>query len=258
MRRVEIIGVDTSSLPKLSGEESRRYLEEIKNGNDEMKKEFVTANLRLVLSIVQRFGGNGKNDSDDLFQIGCIGLLKALNNFDTSQNVRFSTYAVPMIIGEIRRYMRESTGIKVSRSQRDIAYKALSARERMMRNGADGSVCMTEIAKEIDMPISEIACALDAVSEPVSYYEPVFSDGDDGMMLMEQLADDKNTDEKWTENLALNDALERVTEREREILFLRYYIGKTQVEISDMVGISQAQVSRLEKSAIATIKSYLQ
>ncbi len=258
MRKVEIIGVDTSLLPKLSGEESRRYLEEIKKGDDEKKKEFITANLRLVLSIVQRFGGNEKNDSDDLFQIGCIGLLKALNNFDTSQNVRFSTYAVPMIIGEIRRYIRESTGIKVSRTQRDIAYKALSARERMMRDGADSCACMTEIAREIDVPVSEIACALDAVSEPVSYFEPVFSDGEDGMMLMEQLADQKNTDERWTENLALNDALARVTEREKEILYLRYYIGKTQVEISEMVGISQAQVSRLEKSAIATIRSYLQ
>ena len=257
MKRIEIIGVDTSRLPKLTGAESREYLERIKSGDDSMKQQFIVANLRLVLSIVQRFG-NSKSDSDDLFQVGCVGLLKALNNFDTSQNVRFSTYAVPMIIGEIRRYLRESSGIKVSRSQRDIAYKALSTREAMLREGREVSANLTEIADEINIPVSEIACALDAVSEPVSYYEPVFNDGGDSMLLMEQLADVKNTDERWTENIALNDAIGRISDRERQVLYLRYFIGKTQIEISEMVNISQAQVSRLEKSAIQSIKCYLQ
>ena len=256
MKRIEIIGVDTSTLPKISGEESRRYLAEIKEGDDEKKKEFITANLRLVLSIVQRFSG-GRGEADDLFQVGCVGLLKALNNFDVSQNVKFSTYAVPMIIGEIRRYQRESTGIKVSRSQRDIAYRALSARERMLNAGADMNSCMTEIAKEIDVPVSEIACALDAVSDTVSYFEPVGNSGDDNMLLMDQLADTRNTDEKWTENLALSEAVSKVGEREREILYLRYFEGKTQVEISKLENISQAQVSRLEKSAIESIRKYL-
>lgn len=256
MKRIEIIGVDTSSLPKLTGAESAEYLERIKNGDDSVKKEFIVANIRLVLSIVQRFSMS-KVDGDDLFQVGCIGLLKALNNFDTTLNVRFSTYAVPMIIGEIRRYIRESSGIKVSRSQRDIAYKALSARERIMSAGGGADACMSEIAAEINVPISEIACALDAVSEPVSYFEPVGT-GEDSMTLMEQLSDNKNTDERWAENIALSTALDKVSEREREILFLRYYIGKTQVEISEMVNISQAQVSRLEKNAIRTMREYMQ
>lgn len=257
MKRIEIIGVDTSSLPKISGEESRQYLLEIKNGNEEKKNEFINANIRLVLSIVQRFS-NGRGEADDLFQVGCVGLLKALNNFDVTQNVRFSTYAVPMIIGEIRRFQRESTGIKVSRSQRDVAYRVFSARERMGNTGADISACMSEIAKEIDVPASEIACALDAVSEPVSYYESVYNDDGDAMMLMDQLADKKNTDEKWTESIDLSEAVQKVSEREREILYLRYFAGKTQVEISKAVNVSQAQVSRLEKSAIETIRKYLQ
>lgn len=229
MKRIEIIGVDTSSLPKISGEESRQYLLEIKNGNEEKKNEFINANIRLVLSIVQRFS-NGRGEADDLFQVGCVGLLKALNNFDVTQNVRFSTYAVPMIIGEIRRFQRESTGIKVSRSQRDVAYRVFSARERMGNTGADISACMSEIAKEIDVPASEIACALDAVSEPVSYYESVYNDDGDAMMLMDQLADKKNTDEKWTENIDLSEAVQKVSERERKFCTFGILRGKRRLK----------------------------
>ncbi|MEG1613463.1 MAG: sigma-70 family RNA polymerase sigma factor [Clostridia bacterium] len=257
MKRIEIIGVNTSELPKLTGAESNSYLKRIKEGDDSLREEFIVANLRLVLSIVQRFSAS-KAESDDLFQVGCVGLMKALNNFDTSQNVRFSTYAVPMVIGEIRRYLRESSGIKVSRSLRDTAYKALRAREELIKAGREFVPSLTEIAAEIDIPVSEIACALDAVSEPISYFEPVFNDSDDNMMLMEQISDTKNNDEFWTENISLYDALSLVTPREREILYLRYFIGKTQIEISNAVNISQAQVSRLEKNAIKTIRNHLQ
>ena len=254
--KVEICGVNTSKLKTLTDAEKNALLRLSKAGDQNARQKLIDGNLRLVLSIIQRFTTRGEN-LDDLFQVGCVGLLKALNNFDVSQNVKFSTYAVPMIIGEIRRYQRESTGIKVSRSQRDIAYRALSARERMLNAGADMNSCMTEIAKEIDVPVSEIACALDAVSDTVSYFEPVGNSGDDNMLLMDQLADTRNTDEKWTENLALSEAVSKVGEREREILYLRYFEGKTQVEISKLVNISQAQVSRLEKSAIESIRKYL-
>lgn len=257
MKRIEIIGVNTSELPKISGAESAKYIERIKNGDESCREEFIIANIRLVLSIVQRFS-NSKAESDDLFQVGCVGLLKALNYFDISQNVCFSTYAVPMIIGEIRRYLRESTGIKVSRNLRDTAYKALRAREDMIKSGIGFVPNLMEIAEEIDVPVSEIACALDAVSEPVSYYEPIFNDGDDTMLLMEQLADNKNTDERWTEKISLYDAMQLVPERERQIIYLRYFLGKTQIEISELINISQAQVSRLEKNAIATFRKYLQ
>ena len=252
MKRIEIIGVDTSSLPKISGEESRQYLLEIKNGNEEKKNEFINANIRLVLSIVQRFS-NGRGEADDLFQVGCVGLLKALNNFDVTQNVRFSTYAVPMIIGEMRRAIRDRTTIKVSRSMRDVAYRALKAREELSKlNANDPS--MIEIASEIDVPLSEVACALDAVSEPVSFYEPVFSDGEESVELIDQLADKKENSENWTEKIALYEALKHVPERELQVVKLRYFDGKTQVEISKIVGISQAQVSRLEKSALEKIR----
>lgn len=257
MKKISIIGVDTSTLPKISNATSIEYLKKIKDGDETLREEFITANIRLVLSLVQRFS-NSKADADDLFQVGCVGLMKALNNFDVSQNVCFSTYAVPMIIGEIRRFLRESSGIKVSRSLRDTAYKALRARETLSLGGAEFAPSLSEIAAEIDIPIKEISAALDAVSEPISYYEPVFNDNGDSMLLMEQLSDEKNNDELWSEQLSLHDALELVGAREREILYLRYFLGKTQVEISSIVNISQAQVSRLEKSGINTIKKYMQ
>lgn len=257
MKRIEIIGINTSELPKLTGEQSAEYLNRVKNGDEQCRREFIIANLRLVLSIVQRFSASNA-ESDDLFQVGCVGLLKALNNFDTSQNVRFSTYAVPMIIGEIRRYLRESTGIKVSRNLRDTAYKALKARESMLKEGRDSVPTLFEISEEIAVPISEIACALDAVSEPVSYFEPVFNDGDDTMLMMEQLGDNKVSEENWNEKISLYDSLKNLPERERQILYLRYFEGKTQIEISQLVNISQAQVSRLEKNAISALKKHLQ
>ena len=255
--KVELCGVNTSKLPLLKNAQMRELIAAAQSGDMAARDKLINGNLRLVLSVIQKFSGRGES-MDDLFQVGCIGLMKALDNFDVSQNVRFSTYAVPMIIGEIRRFQRESTGIKVSRSQRDVAYRVFSARERMGNTGADISACMSEIAKEIDVPASEIACALDAVSEPVSYFESVYNDDGDAMMLMDQLADKKNTDEKWTENIDLSEAVQKVSERKREILYLRYFAGKTQVEISKAVNVSQAQVSRLEKSAIETIRKYLQ
>ena len=238
-------------------EKTSDLIQKSKDGDKDALDALIVENTPLVKSVVRRY--YGKNvEYDDLMQLGSMGLLKAIKNFDENFNVRFSTYAVPMIIGEIRRFQRESTGIKVSRSQRDVAYRVFSARERMGNTGADISVCMSEIAKEIDVPASEIACALDAVSEPVSYFESVYNDDGDAMMLMDQLADKKNTDEKWTENIDLSEAVQKVSEREREILYLRYFAGKTQVEISKAVNVSQAQVSRLEKSAIETIRKYLQ
>ena len=238
-------------------EKTSDLIQKSKDGDKDALDALIVENTPLVKSVVRRY--SGKNvEYDDLMQLGSMGLLKAIKNFDENFNVRFSTYAVPMIIGEIRRFQRESTGIKVSRSQRDVAYRVFSARERMGNTGADISACMSEIAKEIDVPASEIACALDAVSEPVSYYESVYNDDGDAMMLMDQLADKKNTDEKWTENIDLSEAVQKVSEREREILYLRYFAGKTQVEISKAVNVSQAQVSRLEKSAIETIRKYLQ
>lgn len=255
MQRVEIIGVDTSSLPKIGAKESLDLIKKIRQGDEQSRELFITANLRLVLSVVKRFGRKGV-DRDDLFQIGCVGLLKALNNFDVSQNVQFSTYAVPMIIGEIRRFLRDSSGIKVSRNLRDIAYKALKAQEELTAEyGARPGIC--EISEEIGLPVSEIACALDAVSDTVSYFDPVFDDGEDSMLLMDQLADKKNTESNWLDNIDLTEGIKTVPEKEREVLYLRYYIGKTQTEISRSVNISQAQVSRLEKNAIERLRRQL-
>ena len=252
MKRIEIIGVDTSSLPKISGEESRQYLLEIKNGNEEKKNEFINANIRLVLSIVQRFS-NGRGEADDLFQVGCVGLLKALNNFDVTQNVRFSTYAVPMIIGEIRRYLRDNSSVRVSRSMRDTAYKVLQVRDKYLaENQREPTV--EQIAQELGIPREEVVFAMDAIVDPVSLYEPVYSDGGDAICVMDQVSDTRNTDEAWTDRIALKEAMKRLDDRERRILSLRFYEGKTQMEVSAEVGISQAQVSRLEKGAINTIK----
>lgn len=252
MGRVTICGLDTSTLPRLNSSECDMLLKRIQQGDGEARDLFLRANMRLVLSCVGRFS-KSQESADDLFQVGMVGLLKALNNFDASLDVRFSTYAVPMILGEIKRALRDRTTIKVSRSLRDTAYRALKARERMMEQGKEEPDLM-EISAEIGVPIKEVACALDAVSEPISFYEPVFSDGEDSLELVDRLADDKETSENWSERLALHEALKNVPERELEVIKLRYFDGKTQVEISNLIGISQAQVSRLEKTAIARIR----
>lgn len=252
--RVEICGIETSKLPKLSAKESKELLDKIKAGDIEARNYFIFANMRLVLSLVQRFD-NKNVSSDDLFQVGCVGLLKAINNFDTTLNVMFSTYAVPMIIGEIRRYLRDRTSIKVSRSMRDLAYQAIQARDRLSIN-SDSQPSLAEIASEIDVDVKEVCCALDAISEPISIYEPVYSEGEDTILLLDQLNDNSSPSETWIENVSLKDAIESLPERERKVLELRYFKGKTQVEISEEVNISQAQVSRLEKSAINRMKAF--
>jgi len=252
--RVEICGIETSKLPKLSAKESKELLEKIKAGDEEARDYFIFANMRLVLSLVQRFD-NKNISSDDLFQVGCVGLLKAINNFDITLNVMFSTYAVPMIIGEIRRFLRDRTSIKVSRSMRDLAYQAIQARDRLSIN-SEAQPSLAEIAEELDINVREVACALDAISEPVSIYEPVYSEGEDTILLLDQLNDNSSPSETLIENVSLKDAINSLPERERKVLELRYFKGKTQVEISQEVNISQAQVSRLEKSAINRMKAF--
>ncbi len=253
MRKVTIIGVDTATLPKLTSEDTNKILNEIKTtGNEELKQYFINANLRLVLSIVQRFN-NDKVSSDDLFQVGCVGLLKAVNNFDTSLNVMFSTYAVPMIIGEIKRFMRDANSLKVSRKIRDTAYLALKAKEKLRHEG-NVEPQLFEIAQELDMPVQDIEQALDAVSDPVSLYESVYGDGEDSLLLMEQICDTKSNEVNWIDNVELTDAVALLPEKEKKIIVLRYYIGKTQMEIAEELDISQAQVSRMEKNALRKIK----
>jgi RNA polymerase sporulation-specific sigma factor len=255
MNKVCVTGLDTSTLPKLSAKELSALLERISKGDSEARELFIRANMRLVLSLVGRFP-RAEENADDMFQVGMVGLIKALNNFDYNLGVCFSTYAVPMIVGEIKRCLRDRTGIKVSRSLRDTAYKALRARE-MLEDG-NKEPLMEEIAQEIGVSLSEVACALDAVSDTLSFYDPVFgNDVEEGMMLLDQIADQKENSDKWAENIALEEALAIVPEREIQIVKMRYYEGKTQVEISAMTGISQAQVSRLEKSAINRLRRCL-
>ena len=254
MHKVIICGVDTSKLPQLKADEQDRLLVLIKRDNDkEAREKFVMANLRLVLSLVQRF--DSKYDSNDLFQVGTVGLLKALNNFDMSYNVKFSTYAVPMILGEIRKFVKESTSIKVSRSMRDTAYLALKAREEIEIK-EQKTATISEIAEYIDKPISEVACALNAISEPVSIYDTVYSDDEDSLSLMDQLSDERETEERWTDNIALKESFQSLSEKEKLVLLLRYFKDKTQVEIAEIIGVSQAQVSRLEKIALSKMKTY--
>lgn len=254
MRKVVINGIDTSSLPKLTQEEISELLLKAKEGDKEAKDKLVIANLRLVLSMVQRF--SSRANGDDLFQVGVVGLMKAIEGFDSKFNVRFSTYAVPMINGEIRRFIKESTGIKVSRSMRDVAYKALKAKENFeLKNSTLPT--MLEIAEEIDVPLKDVVCALDAVSDTISLQECVFSDGDEGLLLMEQIGDDRQNEELWSTNLAIRQAIANLPDKEKEVLKLRYYVGRTQMEISKNIGISQAQVSRLEKNALSKIKECL-
>ena len=255
LNKVEICGVNTSKLPILKAEEKEELFRRIKQGDEEARELYIKGNLRLVLSVIKRFSNSSEN-MDDLFQIGCIGLIKAIDNFDTTLNVKFSTYAVPMIIGEIRRYLRDNNSIRVSRSLRDIAYKALSAREQLTRLHAKEPTIM-EIAQEIGISGEDITYALDAIQTPVSLYEPVFTDGGDPLYVMDQISDKKNKEETWVENLSLREAINRLNKRERHIIDLRFYEGKTQMEVAQEIGISQAQVSRLEKNALKAMRNYL-
>ncbi len=253
--KVKVCGVDTSTLPKLTNEQLTDLMKKVKQGDEFARDEFVVANLRLVLSVVQRFS-NKKEKSDDMFQVGCVGLMKAIDNFDLSLNVRFSTYAVPMIIGEIRRFLRDNNSIRVSRSLRDIAYRALGAREVLAKK-FDREPTNDEIAKVIGEDVRQVNFALDAISETVSLNEPVYNDGNEAVRVMDQVSDVKNSDEAMTEKIAIRDAVSKLNPKEKEILLMRYFIGKTQMEVSEEVGISQAQVSRLEKNALEAIKRNL-
>ncbi len=250
--KVEICGVNTSKLKTLSNEQMMELIERSQAGDDEARGKLVEGNLKLVLSVVQRFMGRGENP-DDLFQVGCIGLLKAIANFDTSKQVRFSTYGVPMIAGELRRYLRDYSPIRVSRSVRDTAYRVLQCKQSITaRDGKEPT--MEQIAQELQLPLEQVVSAMDAITAPVSLYEPVYSDGGDPLTVMDQVRDRKNTDEQWLESIALREAIKDLSEREKRILALRFYSGKTQMEVASQVGISQAQVSRLEKSALSSIR----
>ena len=255
LNKVEICGVNTSSLPILKQEEKDELFRRIKQGDIKAREQYIKGNLRLVLSVIRRFQNSNENP-DDLFQIGCIGLMKAVDNFDDTLMVKFSTYAVPMIIGEIRRYLRDYNSIRVSRSLRDIAYKAIYAKENYIRQNLKEPT-MEEIAKEIGIEKEMIVYALDAIQSPVSLYEPVYSEGGDTLYVMDQISDRKNKEEHWLENLSLKEAMNRLGSRERHIIEMRFYEGKTQMEVADEIGISQAQVSRLEKNALKTMRNYL-
>lgn len=252
MNKVEISNVNTSKLPVLSNEEKKELFVKIKQGDEAARQKFINGNLKLVLSVVKKFTNRGENP-DDLFQVGCIGLIKAIDNFDLSQNVLFSTYAVPMIIGEIRRHLRDNNPIRVSRSLRDIAYKALQAKERLITQNSKEPT-LDEIAKEIGITKEEIAYALDAIQEPVSLYEPVYNDGADSLYIMDQVKDSKNIDENWIEDISISEAMRKLNAREKMILTKRFFDGKTQMEVADEIGISQAQVSRLEKTALLRMR----
>ena len=255
LNKVEICGVNTSSLPILKSDEKEALFQKIKKGDSEAREQYIKGNLRLVLSVIKRFQNSNEN-ADDLFQIGCIGLIKAIDNFDTTLNVKFSTYAVPMIIGEIRRYLRDNNSIRVSRSLRDIAYRAIYAKETYMKNNLKEPT-IAEIANEIGIEKETIVYAMDAIQNPVSLFEPVYTEGGDTLYVMDQISDKKNREENWVENLSLREAINRLNQRERHIIDLRFYEGKTQMEVAQEIGISQAQVSRLEKNALKTMRNYL-
>lgn len=255
INKVEICGVNTSKLPILTNDQKKVLFERIKNGDISAREEFIRGNLRLVLSVIQRFNNRGEY-VDDLFQVGCIGLIKAIDNFDTSHGVKFSTYAVPMIIGEIRRYLRDNNSIRVSRSLRDIAYKALQAKERLIgKNSKEPTIL--EIAQELQIPKEDVVFALDAIQDPISLFEPVYHDGGDAIFVMDQVGDEKNSDDTWLESISLKEAIRKLNEREKLIISLRFYEGKTQMEVAEEIGISQAQVSRLEKTALNNMKKYI-
>lgn len=254
--KVVICGVDTSTLPVIKNERMRELFPRVHAGDSDARAEFIQGNLRLVLSVIQRFNNRGES-VDDLFQVGCIGLMKAIDNFDVSQNVRFSTYAVPMIIGEIRRYLRDNNPIRVSRSLRDTAYRALRARETLIcKNGREPGV--GEIASEIEMPEHDVVYALEAVQDPVSLFDPVYQDGGDAIYVMDQVRDDRVTEDDWVRDLSINQALDHLHERERSIINRRFFQGRTQMEVAEEIGISQAQVSRLEKAALQQMRRYMQ
>ena len=253
--KVEICGINTSKLQTLKSDEVTQLLRQAKDGDTQAREKLIYGNLRLVLSVVQKFLNRGEN-VDDLFQVGCIGLMKAIDNFDINQPVRFSTYGVPMIVGEIRRYLRDNSAIRVSRSMRDTAYKVLQAREKLMEN-SQREPTVEQIAQYLEIPREDVVFAMDAIVDPVSLYEPIYSDGGDAICVMDQVKDTDNTDENWIEQLAMKEAISRLNDRERHILAMRFYEGKTQMEVSAEIGISQAQVSRLEKGAIAAIKKRL-
>ena len=253
--KVEICGVNTSKLPLLKAEEKEALFQQIEAGDSKARETYIEGNLRLVLSVIKRFASSNEN-VDDLFQIGCIGLIKAIDNFDTSLKVKFSTYAVPMIIGEIRRYLRDNSTMRVSRSLKDTAYKAIYAKENLTRKNLK-EPSIEEIAAEIGIAKEDIAYALDAIQNPMSLYEPIVTDGGDTLYVMDQISDKKNKEETWVEHLSLSEAMKRLSAREREIITLRFFEGKTQMEVADAIGISQAQVSRLEKSALRAMRSYL-
>lgn len=255
INKVEICGVNTSKLKVLKESEKIELLKRVReHGDEDARNQLINGNLRLVLSVVQKFTNRGEN-LDDLFQVGCIGLIKSIDNFDTSHNVRFSTYAVPMIIGEIRRYLRDNNSIRVSRSLRDTAYKAMQIKERMVNENMKEPT-VDEIAKEMGVPKSDVVMALEAIVEPVSLYEPAYSDGGDTIFVMDQVGD-KTGDKDWLDEISLKEAIKNLGEREKKILSLRFFVGKTQMEVANEIGISQAQVSRLEKSALSRIKKQI-
>ena len=253
--KVSIAGVDTTKLPKLKSSDMLELMERIKRGDQRAREYFIVANLRLVLSVVHRFGSKGDR-ADDMFQVGCVGLMKAIDNFDESLNVKFSTYAVPMIVGEIKRYLRDNTTVRVSRSLRDIAYKALSVKDMLAKKSAEEPT-IEEIAREMELSPKIVTFALDAISETVSLSDPIYNDGTETIELLDQIADTKHTDDNLYENISIKDAIKVLPAREKEILLMRYYVGKTQTEVSEEIGISQAQVSRLEKSALKILKDFL-
>lgn len=253
--KVEICGVNTSQLPVLTNEEMMELFSRMHAGDESARQEFIQGNLRLVLSVIKRFNNRGES-VDDLFQVGCIGLIKAIDNFDTSHNVRFSTYAVPMIIGEIRRYLRDNNSIRVSRSLRDTAYKALQVRDQLIfKNSKEPTI--SEIAQVLDIPREDVVFALDAIQDPISLFEPIYHDGGDAIFVMDQIQDEKNQDETWLESIALKEAMKKLNDREKLILTLRFFDGHTQMEVAEEIGISQAQVSRLEKTALSHMRKYI-
>jgi len=255
MYKVEICGVNTAKLPLLTDEEKKELFARIQKGDKKAREKFIKGNLRLVLSIIQRFSSSGEN-IDDLFQIGCIGLMKAIDHFDVTLNVKFSTYAVPMIIGEIRRYLRDNNSIRVSRSIRDTAYKAIYTKELMMKK-SDKEPTVEEIAKKLEIAPEDIVFALDAIQSPVSLYEPVYAESGDTLYIMDQISDKKNKEDNWIEEISLKAAINRLSDREHKIINMRYFEGKTQMEVAEEINISQAQVSRLEKKALRSMKNYL-
>ncbi len=252
MNKVEICGVNTSKLPVLSSEKKEELLKAIKNGNTEAREEFINGNLRLVLSVIKRFYARGEN-ADDLFQVGCVGLIKAMDNFDLNQNVQFSTYAVPMIIGEVKRYLRDNNTIRVSRSIRDLAYKVLSEKERYIKE-YNREPTIEELAKEMNLPKEDIVLSLDAVQTPVSLQEPAGNNDLENIYIQDQIKDKKNSDEYWAETITIAEAMKKLKEKEKMIISKRFFEGRTQIEVANEIGISQAQVSRLEKNAIDHIK----